>query len=340
MSQRRINPKMLTLARESRGILQNELALSASLTQGTLSRLESQQLLIQPDLLKRLSKILDYPETLFFQPGNTLPPILSFYRKTGVPQKILTKIDARVNILRLAIEKVVEESKLDFTALGALSPEQAASHIRKIWKIHDGPIENLVDLLEDKGFLTLGFDFETDLLDSRPTLTATRCPILIYNNTLLGDRQRFTLARELGHFVLHVFNAIKDPSSIGHEAKVFAAELLMPKKEILKDYQEDIDIEQLARLKIKWKVSMQALLFRANDLGVISDNQKRYILTQFTQRGIKRREPAELDVKIEEPHLIKKVIKEYQSRNKLNEDQLEKDLNISDDELKILLQKL
>jgi Zn-dependent peptidase ImmA (M78 family)/DNA-binding Xre family transcriptional regulator len=339
MPQQRINPKMLTLARESRGILQNELASSASLTQGTLSRLEGQQLLIQPDLLKKLSKILDYPETLFFQMGDIVPPILSFYRRTGVPQKILNQIDAKVNILRLAIEKLTTEPHFDFNNLGELTPEQAASHIRKVWKVGEGPVENLVELLESKGFLVLGFDFETDLLDSRPTMTTNRRPILIFNSTLLGDRQRFTLARELGHILLHVFNVIKDPVSIGHEAKVFAAEFLMPKREITKDYQGDVDIDQLARLKLKWKTSMQALLFRANDLGIITDNQKRYIITQFTQRGIKRREPPELDVPVEFPLLVQNLVTDYQTRKKLNQRQLEDALNVSTDELNILLQR-
>lgn len=63
---------------------------------------------------------------------------------------------------------------------------------------------------------------------------------------------------------------------------------------------------------------MIALLYRADDLGFITRNQKRYLLQQFNQMQIRRREPRELDIATEQPKLLKKWIASYQKKSKLN----------------------
>ncbi len=108
------------------------------------------------------------------------------------------------------------------------------------------------------------------------------------------NRQRFTIAHEIGHFLLHKPNAIHvdrtfkafirlrdEISSQGVdeeeiEANFFAAELLMPKRLLEKDLQaidgldlhDENTIEELAE---KYKVSTQAFLLRLAFLGYIKE---------------------------------------------------------------------
>lgn len=113
------------------------------------------------------------------------------------------------------------------------------------------------------------------------------------NKTLIGvnslhhiNRQRFTIAHECGHFLLHkgqdvhidrsfrvnrrdeVSSKAIDPEEI--EANRFAAELLMPYDMIMKDLVEyDIDIEneeELKDLAERYQVSIQALTHRITNL--------------------------------------------------------------------------
>jgi Zn-dependent peptidase ImmA (M78 family) len=98
-------------------------------------------------------------------------------------------------------------------------------------------------------------------------------------------RQRFTLAHELGHFLLHSFDVhidtgfrVKrrdgtsslavDPEEI--EANRFAAELLMPFSRVLDDLIErDIDIESDEDIRIladRYQVSRQAMSIRISNL--------------------------------------------------------------------------
>lgn len=102
------------------------------------------------------------------------------------------------------------------------------------------------------------------------------------------NRQRFTIAHECGHLLLHKGKDVHidrsfrinrrdersskaiDPEEI--EANRFAAELLMPYDTLLKDLRDfgiDIDIEddvQLKELADRYQVSVQALTHRITNL--------------------------------------------------------------------------
>ena len=62
---------------------------------------------------------------------------------------------------------------------------------------------------------------------------------------------------------------------------------------------------------------MISLLYRSDDLGFITPNQKRYLVQQFNQLKIRRREPIDLDRPEEQPRLIKKWIADYRAKTKL-----------------------
>jgi hypothetical protein len=63
----------------------------------------------------------------------------------------------------------------------------------------------------------------------------------------------------------------------------------------------------LARLKPRWGVSIQALIYRAHELDMLSDRQYRYFFEQITKLGWRKREPEEFDVKAEKPRLFTKL---------------------------------
>lgn len=105
-------------------------------------------------------------------------------------------------------------------------------------------------------------------------------------------RKRFTVAHELGHFVLHegvtvhfdgqkpgiTLNLRGAEAAMGtndneKEANLFAAELLMPVRFLERDLQnfnsDLMDEDALAEFAKKYQVSVQALTFRLANLGYI-----------------------------------------------------------------------
>ena len=118
--------------------------------------------------------------------------------------------------------------------------------------------------------------------------TGTQPAIIGVNSSHHRNRQRFTMAHELGHMLLHDFTEVhvdraflvklrNAESSKGEdweeiEANLFAAELLMPKRFLERDLAEtktlDLhDEESLKRLAQHYAVSPQALTVRLGYLG-------------------------------------------------------------------------
>jgi len=320
---------MVVLARESRGISQKEFAEKLGTSAAYICTVEQDNKSVTDTTLDKIGKILRYPVDFFYQPGEAyLPMSLNFRKRDHVSAKVLTPFEANVNIYRLHVETIAEKLKLSESAIPNLdlkkydSVELVAKQLRKVWKMPKGPVENLTELLEQNGIIVIAFDFGTERIDSRTIHTKDKLPIIVVNKSHLADRQRFSLAYELGHLVMHTGIMPSADRDISHEANMFAGGFLMPESEIKKDFEKEITIASLGELKLKWKVSMQALLFRASDLGFLSENQKNYLLKQFNQLKIRRREPPELDFPKEKPKLMRDLITKYKNVHKYSAKEL------------------
>lgn len=334
-----INPEMIVLARETRGISQKELAEKLSTSPAFICKVESDEKALTPETLQRVSKLLKYPIDFFYREGEAhLPMSLNFRKREHVSAKLLYPLEANINLYRIHIEIISEKLQppaadypvLDLQKLGSI--EQVAKQLRKYWKMPKGTVENLTDLLEQNGIIVVAFDFGTERVDSKTIFTKDKQPIIFINKLHHADRQRFSLAYELGHLVMHTGTMPSRDRDISHEANMFAAGFLMPEAEIKKDFEGSITIPLLADLKRKWKVSMQALLFRSADLGFLSDNQKKYLLAQFNQLKIRRREPMELDFPKEKPKLLRDLITKYKNAHRFSLKELAQSLLLEEEE--------
>lgn len=323
-----INPNMILLAREARGLTQTELAEKIHLHKANVSRLENGETNVNEETLVALSEATHFPPQFFMQQGDIMPVNLSYRKRQHVPAKLIYPIEAQINIIRRHVQFITRSLDMALPDLPVLevggnqTAQKIATLVRKKWNITTPVIENLTKTIEEQGVIINSFDFGTERVDSRSMLTDDKYPIIFLNNSLLGDRQRFSLAFELGHLIMHTFTIVPHDRDINHEANLFAAELLMPEKEIIQDFKDGITLSLLGELKRKWKVSMIALLYRADDLGLLTPNQKRYLVQQFNQQNIRRREPQELDIPKENPQLMRRLLADYMGKTKLGVTQL------------------
>ena len=333
-----INQKMITLARESRGISQSELATRIDMSSGNLSKIENSDIGVAEDIIEQIAKETNYPASFFTQQEDVFPEHLIYRKREKVTQSLLTVINAKGNIVRLQIQHLLKILNIpspdlpNFEVTEINTPQIIAQKVRKAWHLEKGIIEDVIKLIENNGIAIAAFEFGTERVDSRCILTETKHPIIIYNKSLLGDRQRYSLIFQLGHLVMHTGFKIGRDRDIAHEANLFAAEFLMPEKDIKKDFENDISLPLLAELKQKWKVSMISLLYRADDLGYLTPNQKRYLIQQFNEQKLRRREPLELDVPTEKPSLIRKWISEIKTKQKLDMKGMASILHMNPDE--------
>jgi len=311
------NPTMVTLAREARGFTQQDLAERINAQKAFVSKIEHGELGVTEILLGLISKATSYPVNFFFQPGSILPMNLSYRRRKKVPAKVITPIEAKFNIVRNNIQFLTRSLNKQapliptFKVTEENTPNQIAKQFRQCLNLGKPVIDNLTKVLEQQGIIISCFEFGSERVDSRSILTDDQFPIIFLNKSHLGDRLRFSLAFQLGHLVMHTYSPVPADREISHEANLFAAELLMPEEAIREDFKDGVTLPLLAQLKRKWKVSMISLLYRADDLGFLTPNQKRYLVQQFNQAKIRRREPVELDVEKEQPKLIHQMVVEY-----------------------------
>ena len=335
---REVNRNMLILARESRGMTQADLAERMGTTQGNIGKMERNENGVSDEWLNSLSEATHYPVSFFTQEGGMMPENINYRKRENVAQSLIIPVNAKVNILRLHIQEITRQLKLELPDMPSFevneksSPASIANKLRKLWELDHKPVNNLTEVLEGKGILVSTFDFGTERIDSKCILTEDKFPVIFLNNTLLGDRQRFSLAFQLAHIVLHTYSKVDRQRDTTHEANLFAAEFLMPEKPISIDFKQGVSIGLLGELKQKWKVSMISLLYRADDLGFLTTYQKNTLIKQFNELQIRRREPVELDVPIEKPKLMKQLLAQYKSSLKLDVADLASKLHLQTDE--------
>lgn len=307
-----INPEMLLLARESRGLSQSDLSSLLNISQAKLSKAEKGEQTLNDDLIPSLVRALGYPESFFYQAAPT-SPVSHYYfrRKLSIPQKNVAQIESNVKILRQSIDYLIDSVELPEAILPSFNikkeePEEIARKARYLLKIPNGPIGNLVNVLERLGIIVFKTDFLfTEKVDGLSTISEKGVKIIFLNKTMSNDRQRFSLAHEFGHMLMH-FENFHDPDTVEDEANRFAAEFLMPEAEI-KNNLRSLTIAKLGDLKRHWKVSMKALLYRAKTLKTITPDQYRNFQIQFSKMGIAKVEPIQLPE--ESSFLLNEIVK-------------------------------
>jgi Zn-dependent peptidase ImmA (M78 family)/DNA-binding XRE family transcriptional regulator len=306
------NPDMLTLARECKGLSQAALAHLVGFKQATISRYESGLIIPPAEHVARIAQNLDRPVEYFYLEERMYGATSFFHRK----RKSLSvteerKIHAQVNELRIRSAILLRDaeikSRFDFHRLimkqvgGA--PEQARV-LRRLWQLPTGPIRSLVGAIERAGGIVFCCPFGTRKVDgiSQWPLDDNVPPVFFVNSEIPGDRQRFTLAHEIGHLILHHLPT-DDPEK---EADEFASEFLMPAREIGREL-IGLTLPIAAALKSHWKVSIAAIVRRAYDLARITERQYRYLNQQLAARGYKTCEPV--PIAREEPTLFSEVLR-------------------------------
>ncbi len=309
-----VNQDMLAVARESRGFTQSDLAQSIGISQSKYSKYEGGNLVVSEEDLALVSRVLGFSKDFFLQQDTVYgfaSPVFYHRKRARLSVGSLRIIQARLNIFRFHVSRLIRG--VDIATLFELpvmdvdsyeSPEDIARKLRVMWRLPLGPIVNLVAVIESAGAILHKTFLGTHSIDA-VVQVAPDCPAVIFlNESIPGDRLRFTLAHELGHLIMH-----QHPSpDMEREADRFAAELLMPAAEI-KHHLRKLSFQKLPDLKSHWKVSMAALVKRAMDLRQITQRYSRTLFAQLGAHGWRKVEPY--PVLTETPTVFQDMIETY-----------------------------
>jgi Zn-dependent peptidase ImmA (M78 family)/transcriptional regulator with XRE-family HTH domain len=332
-----VNPEMLILARESRGMIQSDLATAASISQANISKYESGIVKVKPEHLAVISRILGYPKEFFFlnERKYGFASSCTYHRKRETaPIKEMNTALAQINVIRIHISRLLngvemecanQFQRLDLDEYDG-DVEQIARQTRINWRIPNGPITNLIEQIESAGGIVFRCSFGTRKIDAISQWLPNLPPIFFVNDEIPTDRMRWSLAHEIGHLIMHQF-----PTDFPEkEADRFAAAFLMPAGDIYADL-ISLTTTRLPQLKLRWKVSMQSISRRAYDLKLLTDWQYRNMCQYFAKTGQRTKEPVELPAEI--PSTIDDLFRFYQQNYQYSSEDLCRLLYLEESEI-------
>ncbi len=172
--------------------------------------------------------------------------------------------------------------------------EDAADELRDVWLLGRAPIESVTGSAEDNGAVIVELKDAPKHFDGLSGCTERGIPVAVVKGGVSDDCWRFNLAHEFGHCLLEPAGEFA-----GRDEQVafrFAGAFLAPREAVARELsppRHHVTMSELALLKQKYGMSMQAWAHRACDLGVIRPSYYRYLCTRFSASGWRTREPVD-----------------------------------------------
>lgn len=296
-------PARLTLAREIRGLTKTELADRVRKTVSAISQFESGR--VRPDgpTLGAMSLALGQPLAFFAREPIAQPLRLEdchFRSLRSSTQRERRVVLATGTLLAELVARLAEHVSLPRECVSELSApcetvddiEARAQAVRRAWGLADGPIPNMVRLLEAHGVVVSFVTSAAATVDAMSTWCSGRPFVFLIADKDSTSRRRFDAAHELGHLVMHADASPGDPR-LERQAHRFAGAFLLPRSPFLRECPRYLNWDHLYELKRRWGVSVQAIARRATDLGIFSRPTYRRFYVLLNQRGERVREPLE-----------------------------------------------
>lgn len=288
-------PSRIKIARQRRRQTISRLAADVGVTARTVSRWENGESAPSPEMVQRLSRTLSFPESFFL--GSLieeLPEKAASFRGPSKMSASLKDSALAAGMLGVHVSQWMRARfalpEPDVPTLTGYDPEVAASVVRQRWDMGIGPIRNVLHLLESRGIVV--FSLPKDVLNVDAFCFYNEgLPYIYVSTTKTAERQRFDLAHELGHLVLHGEEGNPVGRAAEQEAHLFASSFLMPKEDLLGFPLHNADVATIIAAKARWGVSAMALAHRLHRLGFISEWVYRDSCISLAQAGYRRGEP-------------------------------------------------
>lgn len=273
----------LKSAREMNGLSMAALAakMDGIVSPQAIYKYEAGKMLPDSTVLNALCDVMSVEPDYFFKPIAVNLEGISFRKKAKMTE---TEKKMIIGKIKDGIERYFEIEDIcgisrDFTMNFhdvVVSEEKdvykLANRLRYEWNLGKSGINNVIGLLEEHGILVV----ETDASDDFDGLSgsADGSPVIVLNRNYSAERKRFTALHELGH-ILMKFSEDLTPKKIESLCHLFANEVLIPNdtfKEAVGDLsKKPIHINQFVDLQRLYGVSVDALMYKAMKLGMISE---------------------------------------------------------------------
>jgi Zn-dependent peptidase ImmA (M78 family)/DNA-binding XRE family transcriptional regulator len=288
----------LTVARCRRKFTKRQLAKAIGLSPQAITHYEEETRSAPEHAIQQISFVLDFPYSFFCQDDVRLvgaeEPTFRARRslRADARDKALATGVIATEIISAEFDKQFDFPVVDLPNLANEEPETAARLVRKHWRLGEGPIHNAVHLLESKGIEVFWLEEPTSCLDAFSLWRADKPYVILNQCVKAGDRCRFNCAHELAHLVLHRGERSLDSPTIERQADRFASAFLLPSEPFHRESPKIPLLSRYISLKERWGVSIQAMIRRGYDLGILTRWYYEQAMKDVSTRGWRINEPV------------------------------------------------
>jgi len=292
-----------------------------SISRQSLTAYESGTQTPGPLILARLAAALGQPERHFITPLPQLAPMSLQYRSViAATERSRKKSERRFEWFREIVgyvEEHIEFPGMDVPDFGISDPlrlsdediETLANELRKHWSLGNGPIGNMVALLESRGIVVTRFALDSHHLDSFCAHARDLPAYVVLNaEVIYSARSRLDAGHELGHVVLHRGHQCNptDHAQIERQAFRFGAAFMFPEVSFRREV-IDTSLPSLTAVKKRWNLSIKMMIQRAIQLDLVDDERATRLWKYYSSRKLSREEPFDRDTPLEQPRLLQQA---------------------------------
>lgn len=334
--------KRLHQARQANGLSLRALAEQVGVSAMMLSKYERAESVPSSDVLLALSNALGVRTEYFFRTA-----VIDL-------ERIEHRNKHRWNLPKLAETKVLADVRDQLERWSALDaavpapwsvpfsvpddlPDQIASldqiediavRVREHWDLGQNPIPDLIDTFETHGIKVFTTRFDDPRFEGM-SARADHHQVVVVGRQWPGDRQRFTLAHELGHLVLD--ERLAEEIDKEKAADRFAGAFIAPATKVIEALgvrRRSLEIYELYLLKQEFGLSIGGWSYRAKDLGVIAKSTHSKFWRMLVNKDWNTTEPGE-QCPSETPRLFEQTVYRALSQDLISESKAAELLSLS-----------
>ena len=170
----------------------------------------------------------------------------------------------------------------------------------------DGPIEDLIGKLENKGILIYLLNINNPKFSGRNGFVNER-PYIVLNQNMNAERNRSTLVHELSHLMFKWPNGLPD-ASIEKRATAIGGAFLFPKSDAVRELGScrKFVSKDMIHIAIEYGISMMLLVKRGEICGIFSQNTARNFYIEASKIGWRTNEPSRINQEM--PTLFQQLV--------------------------------
>lgn len=318
----------LAQARDARGLTQVALAALVRCSSSSISRWEKDEQSPEPQALAGLATELEVPVAFFLRPVRDGDLATTFFHSmAATTQSLRRRTRARLRWaqeIALSLQEWVELPQVNVPSLSGVTDyrkvrqrdiEAMATECRALWELGEGPVADVLLVLENAGVVVVKEEVGSVRLDGLSGWSAAdgRPYVLIARDRDTCVRCRMQAARELGHLVLHrgvdpkAMYQSADLRELESQAFDFAAAFLMPAESFAAEVSTP-SLNAFLALKERWRTPIAAMIRRAARLHILSKEYERRLWKHYSSKGWRKIEPLDEQLDGENPRLLARSV--------------------------------